>query len=616
MTPLSNPKSEYRKRLSAQTAACKRLERWHNRLASARLAVFLTGVAAVIAVWPFSALHPSWVPIPIAVFIALLIVHVRTLKARRRAEVLVQFYEAGLARLDDQWRGQGVAGLEFLPGGHPSAEDLDLFGEGSLFELMCAARTSVGRETLAGWMTAPAPRAATLARQQAVGELRTRLGLREDLALAGEWFARQVDPACLRTWVNMPPEMADRGRLAAAGVLTVCALLSLLVWTATGVYAVFFLVAALEVGYLGLHRRRLAGIAERVSEPARELHVLARILRRFEAESFESPLLCELRQQLVSGRRPASREIARLDTRVFLFDAQFNQLFIPVAVVTQWGIFCAWALERWRTRHARELPAWLDAVGALEALSSIAGYAYENPEDPFPEICGGAACFTAEGLGHPLLNRDACVRNDVALTRDTPVLLVSGSNMSGKSTLLRTVGVNTVLAHMGAPVRARRLRLTPLAPGATMRVHDSIQEGASGFYAELLRLKRLQEMASGPVPLLFLLDEILHGTNSHDRRVGAEALIRAFAGAGAIGLVTTHDLAVTEMESALEGKARNVHFQDQVVGGELVFDYTLRPGVVGKSNALELMRRVGLRLPHGGASPQTPDAGEHGVSPH
>jgi DNA mismatch repair ATPase MutS len=237
---------------------------------------------------------------------------------------------------------------------------------------------------------------------------------------------------------------------------------------------------------------------------------------------------------------------------------------------------------------------WLATVGQLEALGSLAGFAWEHPADVYPDLDEGQACFEAEGLGHPLMSEAACVRNDVALGGAVRVLIVSGSNMSGKSTLLRAVGVNAVLALAGAPVRAGRLRLSRLSVGATLRIRDSLQEGTSRFYAELVRLRDLVRIAEGPVPLLFLLDEILHGTNSHDRRLGAAAVVSGLVERGAVGLVTTHDLALSEVASDPAVRAANVHFEDQLQDGQMVFDYRMRPGVVRTSNALALMRTLGL----------------------
>jgi DNA mismatch repair ATPase MutS len=261
-----------------------------------------------------------------------------------------------------------------------------------------------------------------------------------------------------------------------------------------------------------------------------------------------------------------------------------------------WTTQCALAVETWRDAFGKAVPLWLSTVGQLEALVSLAGYGYEHPRDPFPEIrdSDAGALFDATGIGHPLLPEARVIRNDVRLDADMRLLVVSGSNMSGKSTLLRTVGINAVLALAGAPVRAERLRISPVAVGATLRIQDSLEEGTSRFYAEIKRMRQLVEIAEGPLPLLFLLDEIFHGTNSHDRRIGAEAVIGELVKRGAVGLVTTHDLALSDIAEGLAPRARNVHFEDHLENGRVTFDFKLRDGIVEKSNALELMRSVGL----------------------
>jgi DNA mismatch repair ATPase MutS len=261
-----------------------------------------------------------------------------------------------------------------------------------------------------------------------------------------------------------------------------------------------------------------------------------------------------------------------------------------------WASQLAYLVEDWRRLSGPAVGKWLTAVAEIEALESLAAYAAENPADPFPEVVAEGPAFDGTGLGHPLLPPERSVRNDVALGGPTRLLIVSGSNMSGKSTLLRTVGVNAVLALAGAPVRAERLRLSPVALGATLRVQDSLQAGRSRFFAEITRVRQLMDLAGGPVPLLFLLDELFAGTNSHDRRIGAEGVLRHLLDAGAVGLVTTHDLALTELADRFDGRAANVHFADQFAGGEMTFDYRMRPGVVPHSNALALMRAVGLEV--------------------
>jgi len=320
------------------------------------------------------------------------------------------------------------------------------------------------------------------------------------------------------------------------------------------------------------------------------------VLRRLEREQFSSPRLVEVRAALdVEGLAP-SRQIAQLNRLIDLLDARRNMMFAPLAALLLWPLQLAFVIERWRQRSGPAVARWLAAVGELEALTSLAGYSYEHPQDPFPELAEGEGYFEGEGLGHPLIPEGRNVRTDLRLSDEPRVLVISGSNMSGKSTLLRTVGTNTVMALAGAPVRARRLRLSAMEVGASIRIQDSLQAGASRFYAEITRLRQIVELTKKAIPVLFLLDEILHGTNSHDRLIGAEGVVRGLIDRGAIGMVTTHDLALAQIAEELVPRAANVHFEDHLEGGKIAFDYRLRPGVVQRSNALELMRSVGLEV--------------------
>jgi DNA mismatch repair ATPase MutS len=326
----------------------------------------------------------------------------------------------------------------------------------------------------------------------------------------------------------------------------------------------------------------------------RDLELLAGVLERVESHSFRNKELLSLQQELVSGGATAHQAIARLRTIVDLINSRHDMFVRIIDAPLMYTIQVAYAAERWRQAHGRAVRRWLDIVGDMEALLSLAAYSFEHPEDPFPEIIQGPASFEANGLGHPLLPAAVCVRNDISITDPTRVLLVSGSNMSGKSTLQRAVGVNVVLAMAGAPVRASRLRLSTLQVGASIRINDSLQEGSSRFYAEITRLRQIVDCARGNPPLLFLLDELLQGTNSKDRRIGGEGIVRALVARGAIGIVSTHDLALTDIGGSLDGHLHNVHFQDELTNGRMTFDYTLRDGVVTKSNGLELMRSIGL----------------------
>jgi DNA mismatch repair ATPase MutS len=331
-----------------------------------------------------------------------------------------------------------------------------------------------------------------------------------------------------------------------------------------------------------------------VDKRTHDLVLLSELLARLEREPFEAPLLRRLRAAMEAKGTLASTKIRRLARLLHLLDQRRNQFFAPFAELWHWKTLLAIRIDIWRGQAGPEVARWMRAVGDMEALCALGAYAAENPDDPFPEIVPGPALYQGESLGHPLIPRDSCVRNELALGSSPQVLIVSGSNMSGKSTLLRTVGINAVLALAGAPVRARRLRISPLIVGATLRIQDSLQEGRSRFYAEITRVRQIVTLSRGTIPLLFLFDELFHGTNSHDRTVGGEAVIRGLIDCGAIGLVTTHDLTLARIADALAPRAINVHFEDQLVDGHMHFDYRMHPGVVQHSNALALMRAIGL----------------------
>jgi len=364
---------------------------------------------------------------------------------------------------------------------------------------------------------------------------------------------------------------------------------------------IFLVVLAVNGTFLYRVHQRIGAVVRAAEEAAEELKLLSEVLVRLERESFHSPLLAALGASLDTEGAPPSKRIGRLNRLMELLDSRDHVLVRVAEPFVLWTTHLAFAVEAWRRHSGPVVRRWLTATGEMEALCSLASHAFEHPDDPFPEFVGDEALLEAEAIGHPLIERSRVVRNDVRMGGAGPrVLVVSGSNMSGKSTLLRTLGVNAVLAQAGAPVRARRLRMSPLAVGASIRVTDSLQGGVSGFYAEILRLRQILDATARPgpkgAPVLFLIDEFLHGTNSHDRLIGAQAVVRGLVERGAIGLITTHDLALAEIAGELGERAANVHFEDHIEDGRMVFDYALRPGVVRKSNAIELMRSVGLEI--------------------
>lgn len=598
-----SPRSEYEARLRDRQATVDALARRAADLSRARSWTFVAAIALLFMGFDFH-LVPRWlVLVPLVAFAVLVVLHQRTRRAERVATRSVRFYELGIARLDHAFVGKGVTGERFLDAAHPYAVDLDLFGRGSLFELLCTARTQMGEATLARWLLAPASAAVVAARQQAIAELAPRLDLREEIALLGEDIRGAVDAGSLETWAAEPawhPTAAERGLALAFPTVTVLLFAAWdLGWLAgLGAFAAWPMVAAAaaQTAFALRLRPRVLVALRRATQPAVHLALLSDLLARLEHERFHAERLTALQAEVQSAGEPPSRRIASLQRLINLLDAYRNQVFALVSFALLWRTNFALAIERWHATSGPAVPRWLAAIGELEALLALASHRFEHPTDVVPEIVDGPPRLESARLGHPLLPVERCVRNDVALGAGHGVLIVSGSNMSGKSTLLRTVGVNVVMALAGATVRADRLRLTPLAVGAAIRIMDSLQDGTSRFYAEVKRLSQVVDVSRGSPPLLFLLDEILSGTNSHDRAIGAEAIVKTLAANGSIGFVTTHDLALARIADALGDAAANVHFEDHLEDGRMCFDYTMRPGVVTKSNALALMRAVGLEV--------------------
>lgn len=601
----------YEERHATRQREVTELRAKEKTISIARLLAILAAIA--LAFWSV-----AFALVPFLAFIVLVVVHERIIRRRKRAESGLAFFDRALGRLDGSWMGKGDAGNEFAEEHHPYASDFDLFGSGSLFELLSLAVTKAGRKRLATWLRTPERSAAEIrARQEAVAELREATPLREELAVQAAEVTRDIESARLEAWAAMPAiviapwERFVAFALPALATLLLAATLPALFakmvgmthaelaqsWGAVASFPIW--PALLALALLAFFARRLTPRVEPViaaverAEPP--LALLARVLARVERESFASERLSALVAKLRGERGRASVEIERLRRLVGLLDARRNQFFAPFAALLLWGVHVALAIDRWRVRSGSHIEEWIEAVGEIEALSSLAAFAYEHPTFAVPEIVTEGPLFEATALGHPLIPDDRRVTNDIRLDGTLRLLVVSGSNMSGKSTMMRSVGIAGVLAMAGAPVCAAAMRLAPTAIGASIRVHDSLQENASRFYAEILRIRQVIEL-SRHEPLLFLLDEMLAGTNSHDRRIGAEAIVRGLVERGAIGLVSTHDLALAQIAESLAPRAANVHFEDRIEDGKVVFDYRMRPGVVTRSNALALMRSVGIEV--------------------
>ncbi len=589
------PRETYQARIAARNAEDATYEREHVLLGYVRLALVIAFIAVAWLAFYRHELSAWWLLGIAALFVLVARRHSLVLQHREEAQRAVRFFERGIARIDDKWADLPARDPEMDVAGTLFAEDLDLFRTGGLFSLLNSARTSAGEDTLASWLLEPAPRERILSRHAAVAELRDLADLREELASCGQADFEHLVIAALALWgASTEPTIPGWLRWLAPALvaLTLFAAVRYLITDHGLLLLIVVIIDATITFALQKRTQALFVSAERLSD---SLRLASTLIQRWEASEFSSPLLHDFHQALQANQDSASHALHRLASLTRMMEQRGNFIVRILDAPLLYSVQLSGAAQAWRRRHGASLDRWLHALAELEALQSLATYSFEHPADPFPELLDGEARFEAAELGHPLIPDTKCVRNDVALGGDTRLLLVSGSNMSGKSTLLRAVGINAVLAMAGAPVRAKSLCLTPLHIGASIRLNDSLQEGRSRFYSEILRLRTICSLADEQPPVLFLLDELLDGTNSVDRLTGARGIAHALLESGAIGLISTHDLALTQIGDAA-GALRNVHFEERIEDGEMHFDFRLRDGVVTTRNGVALMRMVGLKV--------------------
>lgn len=595
-----NPEESYRNRIAMNEVHAAHWAFFDSRISDARMYTFIA-IFVVGAIGHFAdAFHLAWAALPLVGFVALVAWHVKVINRLRDARDTIAFYETGLDRILDRWVGKGDTGEVWKPENHPYAHDLDLFGSGSLFQLMNTTRTKAGASTLATWMNQPASPDTIAARQTAVSELRNNLDLRERVALTGREIQSELHPIRLTNWAEAPtlvPTSFQRWVPRVFASVSIVLFTSMFFFELVYTYPPFMLSVIVNLIVLRIYRACAEQVTSRIYTAVRDLKLFVHLAELFEQQTFESELLKKHQSRLVSGDQNASTAIRKLSNLLVWMELYKNQMFIPFSIMFLWVLHFVDCIEDWRAVHGKNIQSWMDSLGEIEALSALASYAYEHPADPFPEFIDEARPqLCAQDVKHPLLPAVNCVSNSVELDAAQSLLIVSGSNMSGKSTYLRTIGINVVLAMMGAPVRCTSIHLTPITIGASIQVQDSIQSGVSHFYAEILRLKTIIELGENNAPVLFLIDEILHGTNSHDRRSGTQGVVDELLDMHAIGLITTHDLALTQLDSRHAPRIKNIHFQDQISGDQLVFDYRVHEGIVQKSNALRLMRSIGLKI--------------------
>jgi len=564
-----------------------------RRLGYAKLVVAFAAVCSALVLLYY--IKFLWLLLlPAGLFVYLAIAHEGRLQRLRDRRRSIEFYERGIARINDKWAGTGETGDRFLDPAHPYARDLDLFGAASLFQLLCTARTRVGEETLARWLLNAAPADEIIARHGAVADLGPRLELRERLFCLGETVRAGVRPDVLACWGERKPIFNSRAIRITTTVLSLLWVASVVAWGVWGLPAVALAVSTLNLAWAHRIHGRWDEAADKIEEATHNLDVLAGVLRLIDHGQLSAAKLKRIQADLKHSDFVPSDAIRRLDRIVGYLESRRNPAMRLLDVLMFWSAQFVFRAEKWQEEFGPHIRGWLSAVGEFEALTALAGYAFDHPADVMPQVSEHGPLFDAVEMTHPLLPADRAVRNDVKLGDGIQLIVLSGPNMAGKSTFIRSVGVNAVLAQCGAPVRAKSLKMSPLAVAASICILDSLSGGTSRFYAEIRRLKVAEDLAAGQVPVLFLMDELLSGTNSHDRLEGTRLIVRSLMERGAIGIVSTHDLALAEIPDKMPGQAVNCHFEDRLEEGKLIFDYKLKPGVVKTSNALELMRSIGL----------------------
>jgi hypothetical protein len=587
---------EYERREAAATAEYARLK---SRSVGVRLVMAVAGVMVVLSLWNMWGGHGSGRKLTAEVFVALAagVFSLWLLEREKRAWRVAIFYREGLARLRGERFSPERVGADFVQAGHLYERDLNVLGKDSLFSLLATTRTTIGQKGLAELLLRPAGAEEVRQRQAAVRELAGMLELREQVALLGGHLFRDASVQRFEQWMD---ERVEPYPTWVRGVLTACTsgFLGLLVvghWLPVD-GSVLRLVGLALVVVQGLIcsrlRERVRADLEMVHRIVGQTEILREGLKLLRGVGFTSERLVVLQREAVGE----DNALARLQRYLMVVEQRAKEYVYPFGLLLCAGTQVAIALDAWRREFDAPMRRWLAAWAEFEGLLALATYAAEHEENVWPVVVDGAKpVFEVEGMVHPLLPRGEGVANDVLIGGGVEFLLISGSNMAGKSTLLRAIGANVVLGMAGAPVPVTSMKMTALRVGASLAVTDSLAEGKSKFLAEVERLRDVLELAKGaPGQCLFLIDEIFSGTNSADRRAAAEAVLRGLLRAGAMGALSTHDLALAELAEMPELAGSNVHMASPDESDPLGFDYKLKAGVNRTTNALAIVRMLGL----------------------
>ena len=490
-------------------------------------------------------------------------------------------------------------GSDLIDSNHDFSGDIDIFGSDSLFGYLNRSVTGPGRSILAGWLSDPFNlRDRVTERQEAVRELAGKLGWRQQFMANGlDKPLNEEEIKDLTRWLNEEDDFFSPAFVKLSCFILPLAVIVLLLFVIAGVLPlmVFGFMFVFNLMVIGVFIKKSNRIHAMVSQKQLFLSSVGELIELFEKEEFTSALLAGIKKKIYTETGSVADKIRELNTIIQWFDSRLN-LFAGFILngLLLWDFQCIWRLEKWRKSATSDLPDWLRLIGEVDALSSFANYAYNNPDHTFPLVVNEGTVLEALRMGHPLLKKETRIDNDFTIHQSGQVIIITGANMAGKSTFLRTVAVNMVLAMAGAPVCAEKMKLSPAMLLTSMRTTDSLSRNESYFYAELKRLKALKERLENGERIFFILDEILKGTNSTDKSLGSKLFLRRLVKLGATGLIATHDISLGEMENEYPGIVVNKCFEIDIDGENVSFEYILRDGITRKMNAVFLMNQMGI----------------------
>ncbi len=594
------PENFYRKQLEDLKSHLNSLLKQKQLLGWIRFGIL---AATGLLVWMFASYGIFLAAAIFSTGLAVFLFAVRKDLANKEAithhERLVSINEQELLYLQYNYTHQ-KDGTQFYKDEHPYAGDLDIFGRASLYQYINRTNSQQGNQRLADWLSAPSNATTILDRQKAVQELTQQTHWRQELQANGSSAIITIaTQQKMEDWLKESNQFVHKKiwhvirylfPIVAVGTL-VCFLFDVISYQAFLRSALVFTIIAFAI------TRIIVPLYRKLNKITEEMETLSKSIACIEQASFQDPLLTSLKQQFYTGNQKASQQIFQLKNIFNRFDYRLNPVvFVPLNIFLLWDLQQVLQLEAWKQKNNQQINHWFDSLAELETLSSLGTLAFNHPHWCFPIVKTDEPTFIAEQLGHPLIEAQKSVLNDFSTTGTEQINLITGSNMAGKSTFLRSIGVNMVLAAMGAPVCAKQLTVSPLKVMSSMRIKDNLEESTSTFYAELKKLKQIIDAVNNNEPVFILLDEILRGTNSNDRHTGSKALIKQLLQHKATGILATHDLELANLAHEFPIGIHNYHFDVQVNKDELYFDYKLKRGICQSMNASILMKKIGIEL--------------------